>query len=100
MLLDPKAGVLVQGITGREASRMVEDSLAYGSHIVAGVTPGKGGQRVHGIPVYDTVAAAVEKHRPTVSVISVPPPAVLDAALESFSAGMQLCLIMTERFRS
>ena len=63
MLLDPKAGVLVQGITGREASRMVEDSLAYGSNIVAGVTPGKGGQRVHGIPVYDTVAAAVEKHR-------------------------------------
>ena len=42
MMLDPKAGVLVQGITGREASRMVEDSLAYGSNIVAGVTPGKG----------------------------------------------------------
>ena len=97
MLLDPKAGVLVQGITGREASRMVEDSLAYGSNIVAGVTPSKGGQRVHGIPVYDTVAAAVERHRPTISVISVPPSAVLDAALESFSAGMKLCLIMTER---
>ena len=97
MLLDPNAGVLVQGITGREASHMVEDSLAYGSNIVAGVTPGKGGQRVHGIPVYDTVAAAVEKHRPTVSVISVPPPAVLDAALEAFAAGIQLCLIMTER---
>ena len=97
MLLDPKAGVLVQGITGREASRMVEDSLAYGSNIVAGVTPGKGEQRVHGIPVYDTVAAAVEEHRATISVISVPPPAVLDAALESFSAGMLLCLIMTER---
>ena len=97
MLLDPKGGVLVQGITGREASRMVEDSLAYGSNIVAGVTPGKGGQRVHGIPVYDTVAAVVEKHRPTISVVSVPPPAVLDAALESFSAGIKLCLIMTER---
>ena len=76
---------------------MVEDSLAYGSNIVAGVTPGKGGQRVHGIPVYDTVAAAVEEHRATISVISVPPPAVLDAALESFDAGMLLCLIMTER---
>lgn len=97
MLLDPKGGVLVQGITGREASRMVEDSLAYGSNIVAGVTPGRGGQQVHGIPVYDTVAAAVEKHEATISVVSVPPPAVLDAALESFSAGMQLCLIMTER---
>ena len=97
MLLDPKAGVLVQGITGREASRMVEDSLAYGSNIAAGVTPGKGGQQVHGIPVYDTVAAAAEKHRATISVISVPPPAVLDATLESFSAGIKLCLIMTER---
>ena len=97
MLLDPKAGVLVQGITGREASRMVEDSLAYGSNIVAGVTPGKGGQHVHGIPVYDTVAAAVKKHGATISVISVPPPTVLDATLESFDAGMQLCLIMTER---
>ncbi len=97
MLLDPKAGVLVQGITGREASRMVEDSLAYGSNIVAGVTPGKGEQHVHGIPVYDTVAEAVERHGATVSVISVPPPAVLDAALEAFSDSMQLCLIMTER---
>lgn len=97
MLLDPKAGVLVQGITGREASRMVEDSLAYGSPIVAGVTPGRGGRCVHGVPVYDTVAAAVEQHLATVSVVSVPPPAVLDAALESFAAGIQLCLIMTER---
>ena len=77
---------------------MVEDSLAYGSNIVAGVTPGKGRQRVHGIPVYDTVAAAVEKHRATLSIISVPADRfVLDAALESFDAGMQLCLIMTER---
>ena len=97
MLLDAKAGVLVQGITGREASRMVKDSLAYGSNIVAGVTPGRGGQRVHGIPVYDTVAAAVGKHPATVSIVSVPPPAVLDAALESFAAGIELCLIMTER---
>ncbi len=97
MLLDPKGGVVVQGITGREASRMVEDSLAYGRSIVAGVTPGRGGQQVHGIPVYNTVAAAVEGHGVTVSVISVPPSAVLDAALESFTAGIQLCLIMTER---
>ncbi|MCZ6677479.1 MAG: succinate--CoA ligase subunit alpha [Candidatus Poribacteria bacterium] len=97
MLLDPEAGIVVQGITGREASRMVEDSLAYGSNIVAGVTPGKGGQCVHGVPVYDTVAAAADLHQPTVSVISVPAPAVLDAALEGFEAGVKLCLIMTER---
>ncbi len=97
MLLDPEAGIVVQGITGREASRMVEDSLAYGSRIVAGVTPGKGGQSVHGVPVYDTVAEAAGKHGATVSVISVPAPAVLDAALEAFSADVKLCLVMTER---
>jgi succinyl-CoA synthetase alpha subunit len=97
MLLDPQAGILVQGITGREASAMVEDALAYGSKIVAGVTPGKGGQQVHCVPVYDTVAGAVERHQPTVSVISVPAPAVLDAALEAFANGIKLCVILSER---
>ncbi len=97
MLLDPQVGILVQGITGREASAMVEAALTYGSRIVAGVTPGKGGQAVHGVPVYDTVAEAMAKHRPTVSVISVPAPAVLDAALEAFANGIRLLLIMTER---
>jgi succinyl-CoA synthetase alpha subunit len=97
VLLDPKDGILVQGITGREASAMVADALAYGSHIVAGVTPGKGGQDVHGIPVYDTVAQAVERHAPKISVISVPAAAVLDAALETFAHGIKLCLIMSER---
>ncbi len=76
---------------------MVEDSLAYGSPIVAGVTPGKGGREVHGVPVYDTVAEAVRRHGPTVSIISVPAPAVPAAALEAFAGGIKLCLIMTER---
>jgi succinyl-CoA synthetase alpha subunit len=97
MLLDPQAGILVQGITGREASAMVEDARAYGSNIVAGVTPGKGGQQVHGVPVYDTAREAVQQHHPTVTVISVPAAAVLDAALEAIDNGIQLCLIMTER---
>jgi len=97
MLLESQDKILVQGITGREASAMVEDALAYGSKIVAGVTPGKGGQSVNGVPVYDTVAEAVAKHQPTVTVISVPAPAVLDAALEAFAHGIKLCLIMTER---
>jgi succinyl-CoA synthetase alpha subunit len=97
LLLDPKEGIVVQGITGREASAMVEDALAYGSRIVAGVTPGKGGQRVHGVPVYDTMAQAAERHGPVISVISVPAPAVLDAALEAFAHGIKLCLIMSER---
>src|ERR1041385_2986227 len=97
MLLDAESEILVQGITGREASAMVEDALAYGSRIVAGVTPGKGGQRIHGIPVYDTVEEAAAQHHPTVSVISVPAPAVLDAACEAFAHGIKLCLIMSER---
>jgi len=99
MLLAPTESILVQGITGREASAMVGDALAYGSRIVAGVTPGKGGQEVHGVPVYDTVAEAVQRHHPTITIISVPAPAVLDAALEAFAHGfnLKLCLIMSER---
>lgn len=97
MLLDPRAGIVVQGITGREARAMVGDMLAYGSNIVAGVTPGKGGEKVHDIPVYDTLGQVLEEHDPAVSVISVPAPAVLEAALEAFAHGIGLCLIMSER---
>jgi succinyl-CoA synthetase alpha subunit len=97
VLLDPQAEIMVQGITGREASAMVADMLEYGSRVVAGVTPGKGGQEVHGKPVYDTVAQLKEDHAPTVSVISVPAPAVLDASLEAIGHGIELCLIMSER---
>ncbi len=97
MLLDPEAEVMVQGITGREASSMVEDMLAYGSRVVAGVTPGKGGQKVFGLPVYDTVAELMEHHSPSITVISVPAPAVLDAALEAFCFPLEVCLVMSER---
>ena len=97
MLLDPGAGIVVQGITGREARAMVGDMLAYGSNIVAGVTPGKGGEKVQGIPVYDTVGQVLEEHDPAISVISVPAPAVLEAALEAFAHGIELCVIMSER---
>ena len=97
MLIGPDAGIIVQGITGREARGMVEDALAYGSNIVAGVTPGKEGQAVQGVPVYDRVRDALEEHPATVSVVSVPAPAVLDASLEAIAAGIRLCLIMTER---
>jgi succinyl-CoA synthetase alpha subunit len=76
---------------------MVEDALAYGSRIAAGVTPGKGGQTVLGVPVYNTVREAVQASGARISVISVPAFAVLDAALESFSQGIRLCLIMSER---
>lgn len=97
MLLDPGAKILVQGITGREASAMVADMLDYGSPIRAGVTPHKGGQQVHGVPVFDTVREAVAQCQTTISVVSVPAPAVLDAASEAIAGGIRLCLIMTER---
>lgn len=97
MLIAPDDKILVQGITGREAAEMVGEALAYGSRIVAGVTPGKGGQEVHGVPVYDTVRAAAAAHAPDVTVISVPAVGVLDAALEAFAHGVRLCLIMSER---
>ncbi len=97
MLLSADDRILVQGITGREATAMCEDMLAYGSKIVAGVTPGKGGQAVHGVPVFDTVREAVEKTGANVTVVSVPAPAVLDASLEAFAHGITLCLIMSER---
>jgi len=97
MWLESSPRVLVQGITGREARAMVEDMLAYGSQIVAGVTPGKGGEEVHGVPVYEILSEAVDRHQPTVSIIAVPPPAVLDAALEALAHGINLCVILTER---
>ena len=81
MLLDPQVGIMVQGITGREARGMVEDMLAYGSRLIAGVTPGKGGQEVQGIPVYDTVAQLMAQHRPGISVIGIGHLSALIAAL-------------------
>lgn len=97
MLLDAATKILVQGITGREASAMTEDMLAYGTPIVAGVTPGKGGQQVCGVNVFDTVADAQAAERCTASIVSVPAIGVLDAALEAIAHGIKLLLIMTER---
>jgi succinyl-CoA synthetase alpha subunit len=89
--------VLVQGITGREAATFVIESLQYGTNIVAGVTPGKGGTQVHGIPVYDTVQQAIQSHGGDATIISVPPRFVLDAAREALENGLRLLVIVTER---
>ena len=97
MLLDPDMAILVQGITGREASAMTADMLAYGTRVVAGVTPGKGGQEVHGVPVYETVEDAQRYHSCNASIISVPAPGVLDAAAEAIAHGIKLLVIMSER---
>jgi succinyl-CoA synthetase alpha subunit len=89
--------ILVQGITGREASSFTADSLRYGARIVAGVTPGKGGQSVHGVPVFDTVAAAMRAAPTEAAVIAVPARLVREAACEALDNGQKLLVVVTER---
>lgn len=92
ILINEKTRVLVQGITGKQGSFHTEQMLAYGTNIVAGVTPGKAGQEVHGVPVYDSVE---ECPKADVAVIFVPARFAANAALESFSAGL-FPVIITE----
>ncbi len=89
--------ILVQGITGREATTFAVESVQYGASIVAGVTPGRGGMEVHGIPVFDTVAEAVQVQHCHATVISVPAHSVRDAAFEALDHGLDLLVIVTER---
>ena len=97
ILADENTRVIVQGITGREASTFSKDMLDYGTKVVAGVTPGKLGQKVHGIPVYDTVRQALDKHPAEASVISVPPGLAKEAVMEALHNGIQLVVLVTER---
>ena len=97
ILADQSSRVIVQGITGREAATFTSDMIAYGTNVVAGVTPGKGGQRIHGVPVYDTVKQAMDNHRPDTSVISVPPALVREAVMESLENNIRLLVIVSER---
>jgi len=97
ILLNRETKVLVQGITGRVGRVQAKWMLEYGTNIVAGVTPGKGGEEVEGIPVYDTVAEAVSKQGAEASVFFVPAGAVKGAALETIEAGIKLVVIITER---
>lgn len=88
--------VLIQGITGKAARHHTENMLAYGTRIVAGTRPGAGGQKVAGVPVYDTVAEALEQHRIDASILFIPAKAVKDSALEALRAGIKLLVIVTE----
>jgi succinyl-CoA synthetase alpha subunit len=87
---------IVQGITGREALNFTRECLEYGSKIVGGVTPGRGGREVYGVPVYDTVREITAKRRVDGTVITVPAAFALDAALEAIDAGIKLIVIITE----
>jgi succinyl-CoA synthetase alpha subunit len=98
ILIDEDTKVLIQGITGREASEKLPEMLDYGTEVVAGVTPGKGGQKVEGIPVYDTVEEALEEHPEiNTSLVYVPPFAAKDAAFEAMDNGIKMLDIVTER---
>ncbi|MBI1879764.1 MAG: succinate--CoA ligase subunit alpha, partial [Chloroflexi bacterium] len=97
ILADAETRILVQGITGREAATFTLDSLQYGAQIMAGVTPGKGGLSVHGVPIFDTVAAAMQACPCDATIISVPARFVRDAAWEALEHGLRLLIIVTER---
>ena len=97
IFLDQNTKVLVQGITGSEGSYHTARMVAYGTSIVGGVTPGKGGTKSeHGLPVFDTMKEAVAATGATQSVIFVPPPFAADALFESFDAGISLATCITE----
>ncbi|MBM3789041.1 MAG: succinate--CoA ligase subunit alpha [Acidobacteria bacterium] len=96
ILVDKNTRLAVQGITGREGTFHTQQSVAYGTKVVAGVTPGKGGTTHEGIPVYDTVAEAAEKEGANATVIFVPPPFAGDAIMEAITAGLPLIVCITE----
>jgi succinyl-CoA synthetase alpha subunit len=96
ILINRQSRIVVQGITGREASMVTKHTLAYGTRIVAGVTPGKGGQEVHGVQVYDTLKAACAAHQLDTSIIYVPPAFAADAVAEAVAHGIKIILIPTE----
>ncbi len=101
ILIDAETTFIVQGITGREAVNLTRECLDYGAgaKVVGGVTPGRKGREVHGVPVFDTVAQAVEHHGSPVegAVVTVPPAFTKDAVLEAIENGVKLVVIVTER---
>jgi succinyl-CoA synthetase alpha subunit len=96
ILVSKKSKVITQGITGKAGKFHTEQCVAYGSHFVGGVTPGKGGQEILGLPIFDTVAEAKEKTDCDTTMIFVPPPFAAEAILEAEDAGLGLIICITE----
>jgi succinyl-CoA synthetase alpha subunit len=96
VLVNEKTRLIVQGLTGREGSFHAQQMIEYRTKVVGGVTPGKGGTKHLGVPVFDTVAQAVEKTKANASVIFVPPPFAADAILEAIDAKLPLVVCITE----
>ena len=99
ILLSEDFTFIVQGITGREAVNLTKECLDYGSKVVGGVTPGRKGRDVHGVPVFDTVEQAVDNHGSPIdgSVVTVPPAFTKDAVFEAIENGIKLIVVVTER---
>ncbi|MEM1373624.1 MAG: succinate--CoA ligase subunit alpha [Pseudomonadota bacterium] len=96
ILIDRSTPVLVQGITGKMARFHAADMIAYGTNVVGGVVPGKGGERVEGVPVFDTVEEAVQATGATASLVFVPPPFAADSIMEAADAGISYCVCITD----
>jgi len=96
IFVNKETRLMVQGITGREGQFHTRQCVAYGTQVVAGCTPGKGGQEMDGIPVFNTVEEAVEKNGANCSMIFVPPPFAADAIMEAADAGVELIICITE----
>jgi len=96
VVLTKKSKVLVQGITGHQGQFHTQQMLAFGTKVVGGVTPGKGGERIHGVPVFNTVAEAVRQTGADTSLIFVPAAFTKDAVLEAVDAGVENAVVITE----
>ncbi|MGB9629672.1 MAG: succinate--CoA ligase subunit alpha [Thermodesulfobacteriota bacterium] len=96
ILVNENTRVIVQGITGREGMFHTKQMIEYGTKIVGGVTPGRGGQSIEGIPVFNTVEAAVRETEPHASIIFVPPQFASDAIMEAADSGISLIVCLTE----
>ncbi len=96
IFVNKNSKVLVQGITGREGKFHTRQCIEYGTDVVAGVTPGKGGQKMDDVPVFNTVADAVEVTKANTSMIFVPPPFCADAIMEAADAGVKVIIAITE----
>ncbi len=98
ILVNSNTKIVVQGITGRQGRFHTRSMLQYGSKVLAGVTPGKGGTEVEGVPVYDTVQEAIKEHPEiNASMVMVPAPYAQDAVYEALDAGIKLITVITER---
>src|SRR5262245_63980151 len=97
ILINKDTTVIIQGITGREAVNLTREGLDYGTKIVGGVTPGRAGRDVYGVPVYDCVRDVIAKHGPVHgSIVSVPPGGTRDAVFEAIENGIRLIVVVTE----